>query len=139
MFQNGLILYLVVFYFSLCIGLYMKLTNYGVKEYKFIICLLGPVAIFVLSNIFSWSYLSQKEKDHKFELNFLIKVLYWLRMLVLNVTLFPFFGNSFSKAVLEVEGKRAYQSERAVRKKSIEKIRTKSFACYDKHNCMAYS
>lgn len=128
----SIIIYIVgILYLSVCIGFYLKMGIYGVKEEKFIKSLYGPVIAIIAMECVAWQYISEAEKKEKIRLNLLGRMYLMMSLTKLNIQIFPAILGIIAMYFVEVEKRMVPNTDAAKKRQSYRRFRSKSYQVYD--------
>lgn len=123
------IIILVMLYASICLGFFIKLNYYKVRNNKIIWSILGPFFIMIFATIVAWSYTNKKSKRGK--VSFFSKFLFMINLVKINIQCFPALMGFLADGLRRLESSRAVKSEEAKIKQEKHAFTKKSYELYD--------
>nr|DAJ94611.1 MAG TPA: hypothetical protein [Caudoviricetes sp.] len=134
--KEMLVIALVAVYLSICLGSWLKLSYYGVRHYKILVSIWGPIYLMVLATNVAWSYIKLKEKEEKTKFSFKTKAICMFKLTILNIQWFPALMGFLAVAILKAEKTKKLVNESAQKRQTRRLFVKKSYELYD--DCMNY-
>lgn len=131
-----LIFALMIVYLSVCLGVFLKLRQYGVQKHKALYSLCSPIVLNVLAAWISWEYIKFREKKDNVIYSKKDKILFMLELIRLNIQWFPALVGFSAVTIVKIEKTRRF-SKQEEKEKGYKEFSRRSYELYD--DCMSYA